>query len=199
MTQAKKSSMLIWIIPLLTLLAAIAAFVIDTAEKSRSQLPILGDVPGFSLVASDGKTFSRPDLDGRLHIVNFMFTRCQGVCPTMSANIQKMYELYRGSDKVRFLSVTVDPDYDSLEVLQRYAARFGVNDDRWIFARGALVDVAALIEHGFMLDASDLPSSHPAFLILVDQFGKIRGYYSYNDENDLGVLGQNIRQLARAM
>ncbi len=194
-----KPTLLIWGVPLVVLLAVIAAFVVNSAEQSRSRLPVLSEVPAFRLTSSAGTEISRADLNGRLHVVNFMFTRCQGVCPTMSTNIRKMYDLYRGSDKVRFLSVTVDPDYDSLAVLQRYAADFGVNDERWQFARGPLVDVASLIEHGFMLDASDLPSNHPSYLILVDESGQIRGYYSYNDEDELTKLREDIRHLARAM
>ena len=199
MASSKNSPFLLWGVPLVALLAVIAAIVVNSAERSRSQLPELGDVPNFVLVASNGEKIGRPDLNGRIHVVNFMFTRCQGVCPVMSANIRKMYDLYRGSDKVHFLSITVDPDYDSLEVLQRYAKEYGVSDDRWTFARGALVDVAALIEHGFMLDASELPSNHPSRLVLVDDRGQIRGYYSYNDDDDLERLRENIRTLARAM
>ena len=199
MTKQSKTSLLIWGVPLVVILAVVAAFVVNSAEQSRSQLPILGEVPSFRLTASNGEEFTRTDLNGRLHVVNFMFTRCQGVCPTMSANIKKMYDLYRGSDKVRFLSITVDPDYDTLEVLRTYADGFGVNDGRWIFARGPLVDVAALLEHGFMLDASDLPSNHPSYLILVDDKGQIRGFYSYNDDDELTALRDNVRNLARSM
>lgn len=199
MTDTTKPTMLIWGVSLVVILAMVAAFVVNSAEQSRSQLPILGKVPSFKLILSNGEELTREDLNGRLHVVNFMFTRCQGVCPTMSANIKKMYDLYRGSDKVRFLSITVDPDYDTLEVLRSYAEGFGVNDNRWIFARGPLVGVAVLLEHGFMLDASDLPSNHPSYLILVDDQGNIRGYYSYNDDDELTALRENIRNLARAM
>ncbi|MGB5107120.1 MAG: SCO family protein [Candidatus Zixiibacteriota bacterium] len=199
MTDKAKSPLLTWVVPIVALLAVIAAIVVNSAERSRSRIPELGDVPSFALTRSTGEKFIRTDLNGRLHVVNFMFTRCQGVCPVMSANIKKMYDLYRGLDKVHFLSITVDPDHDSLAVLQQYAREYGVNDGRWIFARGALVDVAALIEHGFMLDASELPANHPSRLILVDQEGQIRGYYSYNDEDDLEALRTAIRELARQM
>ncbi len=200
MTAAKSnSSFIIWGVALVALLAVIAAVVIQSAESSRSKLPELGDVPNFILKTADEGKFTRTDLNGRLHVVCFMFTRCQGVCPVMSANIRKMYDFYRGSDKVHFLSISVDPDYDTPAVLKDYAKSYGVDDKRWIFATGPLVDVAALIEHGFMLDASELPGNHPARLVLVDQSGQIRGYYSYNDDEELELLRENIRTLARAM
>ncbi|MBK7090123.1 MAG: SCO family protein [bacterium] len=127
-----------------------------------------------------------------------MFTRCQGVCPTMSANIKKMYDLYRGSDKVRFLSITVDPDYDTLEVLRTYADGFGVNDGRWIFARGPLVDVAVLWNMASCLMQA-IYRRIILHLILVDDKGQIRGFYSYNDDDELTALRDNIRNLARSM
>ena len=197
--ERNNPSILIWGVAAVTFLAVIAAIVIQSAETSRSKLPDLGDVPNFIIKTADEGKFTRADLNGRLHVVSFMFTRCQGVCPVMSANIRKMYDLYRGSDKVHFLSISVDPDYDTPAVLKEYAKNYGVNDSRWTFATGPLVDVAALIEHGFMLDASDLPGNHPARLVLVDDSGQIRGYYDYNDDADLERLRENIRTLARAM
>lgn len=200
MTSNKSnSSFIVWGVAVVALLAVIAAIVIQFAESSRSKLPELGDVPNFILKTADEGKFTRADLNGRLHVVCFMFTRCQGVCPVMSANIRKMYDLYRGSDKVHFLSISVDPDFDTPAVLKEYAKSYGVNDDRWTFATGALIDVAALIEHGFMLDASELPGNHPARLVLVDDSGQIRGYYDYNDDADLERLRENTRTLARSM
>lgn len=193
------SNPLIWGVPIVALLAIFAAFVIRWADRSRSDLPILGNVPAFTLTTQDGKVLSRPDLNGRLHVVNFMFTRCKGICPTMTANLKELYDLYRGSDKVRFLSVSVDPDYDSLTVLTRYAQEHQIDDGRWLFAHGTIDAVRQLIEGGFMLDASDLPGGHPARIVLLDQFGQIRGYYTYDDEAELDLLRQNIRSLARAM
>jgi protein SCO1/2 len=117
----------------------------------------------------------------------------------MTNTIGELYELYRPSDKVRFLSITVDPEYDTPEILQRYADSVGVDDRRWQFAHGPISEIQTLIEKGFLLDASELPAGHPARLVLIDQFGQIRGYYSYDDEADLQLLRQHVRQLAREL
>lgn len=195
----KSSTMLIRGVITTAILAIVAAIVIQWAESSREKLPVLGDVPYFKLNTSSGNEFTREDLNGRVHVFDFIFTRCQGVCPVMAKAFGEMYRLYEGSDKVRLVSVTVDPDYDSQEILQQYASAQGVTDGRWLFGRGALVDVAALIEKGFMLDAGSLPEGHPSKLILVDSEGKIRGYYSSDSDSDLELLKQHIRQLARAL
>ena len=100
---------------------------------------------------------------------------------------------------MHFLSISVDPDRDSLTVLQRYANDHGVTDNRWLFARGALVDVAYLMEKGFMLAADELPSGHPSQFILVDEQGQIRGYYTNEDPSGMNALKLHIRELARAL
>ncbi|MCX6832649.1 MAG: SCO family protein [candidate division Zixibacteria bacterium] len=113
--------------------------------------------------------------------------------------MSELYQLYKFSDKVHFLSISVDPDRDSLEVLRRYANDHGVTDDRWLFARGALVDVAYLMEKGFMLSAEDLPGGHPSQFILVDDKAQIRGYFTNEDPSGLNALKIQIRELARTM
>jgi protein SCO1/2 len=162
-------------------------------------MPALGEVPRFSLTERNGKPVTKDDLTGHLTVVDFIFTTCRGICPTMTANMSELYQLYKSSDKVHFLSISVDPDRDSLEVLLRYANDHGVTDNRWLFARGALVDVAYLMEKGFMLSAEDLPGGHPSQFILVDNKAQIRGYYTNEDPSGLDALKTQIRELARAM
>ncbi len=190
---------ILWSAPAIALLAVISAIVINWAESSRSEIPVIAVLPHFALIERDGDAVTRDSLNGRIHIVNFMFTRCPGICPRMTNTIGELYELYRPSDKVRFLSISVDPDYDTPDILKRYADSVGVDDHRWSFARGPISEVQTLIEKGFLLDASELPAGHPARLVLVDQFGQIRGYYSYDDESQLQLLRQHVRQLAREM
>lgn len=188
-----------WTVPIVALLAIAAAVIINWAETSRAELLVLGEVPRFSFTERSGKPVTQDDLKGHLTVVDFIFTTCRGICPVMARNMGELYELYKTSDKVRFLSISVDPDRDSLEVLQRYAIDHGVTDDRWLFARGALVDVAHLMEKGFMLSAEDLPGGHPSQFILVDEKGQIRGYYTNEEETGLPKIKMHIQELARAL
>jgi len=198
-TSSSTPKGIFWTVPVIALLAVAAAVIINWAETSRAQLPVLGEVPRFSFTERSGKPVTKDDLMGHLTVVDFIFTNCRGICPTMSANMSELYQLYKSSHKVHFLSISVDPDRDSLEVLRRYANDFGVTDSRWLFARGALVDVAYLMEKGFMLSAEDLPGGHPSQFILVDDKGQIRGYYYNEDETGMKTLKTQIRELARAM
>jgi protein SCO1 len=188
-----------WTIPVIALLAVAAAVIINWAENSREQLPVLGQVPQFKLTERSGQTMTADDLRGHLTVVDFIFTSCRSICPVMTANMSELYQLYKNSDKVHFLSISVDPDVDSLPVLQRYANDHGVTDNRWLFARGPLVDVAHLMEKGFMLAADELPAGHPSQFILVDEQGQIRGYYSNEEPSEINVIKRDIRELARQM
>jgi protein SCO1/2 len=121
-----------------------------------------------------------------------------GPCPVMNANVAVLYKKYRTTDRVRFISISVDPERDSLAVLQKYAERFGVNDQRWLFLRGPIEEVKLLSERGFML-AGDLPGLHSINLVLVDDRGMIRGYYSSTDEDALKVLTLHVRELLKGI
>ena len=179
---------------ILFIMSVLALIVIDLANKSRSDLPILGDVPVFNFIERSGMPFGYDDMKGKINIVNFFFTTCRGPCPIMNARVAELHKKYSTTDKVRFISISVDPKRDSLTVLRQYANDFGVTDDRWFFLRGELDEVHRVSEEGFML-AGDLPTIHSTKLVLVDENQKIRGYYDSFDEESLRLLTVHVREL----
>ena len=193
--------LLLLIITAMLILAVTALLVINRANVSRSRIPVLGELPDFEFTERSGKPFGLAEMKGRLNVVDFFFSSCPTVCPHMSENFRKLYELYQGSDKVRLVSITVDPSRDTLEALQEYAEKHGVTDDRWVFLRAPMEDVVRLSEEGFMLaaDIDKLPMGHTTRFILVDRDGFIRSYHDGLDDASINALKQNIRQLAKAM
>jgi protein SCO1/2 len=187
---------LILIVVALVVLAALASSVVHQANKSRSQIPVWGEVPDFEFAAQTNQPFGLEEMRGKLTVIDFIFTNCQMVCPVLASRFTELYDLYKGSDMVQLVSITVDPERDTPEILQAYAADLGVADSRWVFLRAPLDDVVALCEKGFMLAADDLPGGHTSKLILVDEQGKIRNYYDGMDESHLEFLKTDIRQLA---
>ena len=179
---------------ILLFLSLSALIVIDLANESRSDLPILGEVPNFQFTERSGLSFGNENMTGVINIVNFFFTTCQGPCPIMNARVAELYKQYSTTDKVRFVSISVDPKRDSLMVLRKYADDFGVTDNRWLFLRGEIEEVHRVSEKGFML-AGELPTIHSTKLILVDKNQKIRGYYDSFDEESLRLLTVHVREL----
>jgi protein SCO1/2 len=176
-----------------------AAFLSDKYPAAE-ELPELFSVPGFRFVTADGAPFGLQEMEGKINVVDFMFTRCMGPCPVMSAKMKILYEEFADAPQVQFISISVDPENDTAEVLNQYASDLGVQDDRWVFLREDDIEkVATLCEKGFKLAAEDLPIGHPVNFILVDENGVIRGYYDGTDDSRIDVLKKHIRQLLKSL
>lgn len=183
---------------LVVLMLVVGYNVIEKAQNSVADLPMLGEVPEFSFVSQVNQPFGLENLKGKISVVDFMFTRCHGPCPVMSGN---MADLYKGTAthlNVQYVSISVDPDHDSIPVLAEYAAGLNVNDNRWVFLRAEMDAVKELCEGGFMLAADDLPGNHSTKFILVDKAGNIRGYYDGMSEASMTILKTDIRQLVNS-
>ncbi len=176
------------------LLIVVGIAVIDFAQKSKQDLPVLYDLPEFKFVDQDSIVFTRDSLKNKITVVDFIFTNCPGPCPLMSAEIAKLYDFYSGYPQVNFLSISVDPMRDSLSALKQYAEKFGVYDRRWLFIRNEMEETMDLYEYGFKLGGM-LPAGHSTKFILVDRNARIRGYYSSDDAISLSILKDHINTL----
>lgn len=177
-------------------LVILGMIVTTQAIKSRSDLPRYGKVTAFNFAKADGGSFSDRDLKGKISVVDFIYTGCGDLCPMMTQRMTELYRLYAGSQVVQFVSITVDPEHDTPEVLSAYAKETGVTDSRWVFLTGPQAEVANLSEHGFLLSAQDLPEGHSKQFILLDRQGWIRGYY--DGTGNMAVLADHIKMLAKA-
>jgi len=195
----KLTSSLMAVAAVLVVFIIIAWVVTNQAESSRVDLPILGDVAPFSFIDHEGKTFTRDSTTGQLIVYSFFFTGCKGVCPVMNSRLSTLYTAFMGSSRVRLVSISVDPDADSIPVIAAYAAQNGVVDRNWLFVRGPIDEVKQLCEKSFLLAADGFPSNHPVKFILVDDQSRIRGFYEGTDEESVRYLKGHIRELARTL
>ncbi len=164
------------------MLVVVGVFVLDQAQKSRVNLPMLGQTPAFQFTDNYGRPFGDRQMLGKVCVVDFIFTRCVGVCPVMAESMSELYRAFRGVQDVQFVSISVDPAYDTPEILDQYGKRLGVTDDRWVFLNGPIAEVIRVCENGFLLPAEDLPMGHSAKFMLVDRRGRIRGYFDSDDD-----------------
>jgi protein SCO1/2 len=187
-----------WLILMAVALALLIAYLfIKYRQQSNVDLPILGQVPEFQFIDSHGQPFGLSNMQGKVCVVDFIFTRCPDLCPMMSAKLADLYKEYSEYKQIQFISITVDPGYDSLSVLRQYAVSFGVADNRWVFLYGPIGDIVRLSEKGFMLAADDLPEGHSSKFILVDQKSQIRGYYDSDSKPDLALLKKHLNRLTQ--
>ena len=174
------------------MLGSFGFFVIDKATKSRiDNIGIIGEVPSFSLTNFDGSVITEKQLDNKISIVSFIFTQCEGACPIMSENMSILQERFASSNDIQFLSITTDPDYDTLEVLDEYSSNYS-NKNNWYFLRGNIIDIIELSEKGFFLSAALLPAGHSTRLVLVDKQLNIRKYYEGTIESNIFELQSDI-------
>ncbi len=171
-----------------------------TASLSRAESPALFPAPKFSLTDQNAQPFTQADLKGKVWVVDFIFTRCGGACPVMT---QRMIELASKvhAENVRFVSISVDPSYDTPVVMKEYAQRQGATDGRFVFLTGNVDGIYTLAQKGFHLAAAPAregkPIVHDEHFLLIDGKGDVRGAYMSNDEEAMRHLAADANTLAR--
>ena len=138
---------------------------------AETSLPELYPIAEFQLTDSTGAEFGLDDLRNTMWVTCFMFTSCQSICPTLSANMATLHKQFADTSGVRFVSITVDPETDTPEVLAEYAERFGADPARWHFLTGPLEDIHTLAAESFKVGSVDNPVFHSDKFILVDEAG----------------------------
>ncbi len=161
-------------------------------------LPDYGQVPPFALIDQRGEPITEEQLRGSLWVADFIFTRCAGQCPMMSGAMSRLAR--RVDPSVTLVSFSVDPVWDTPEVLSRYAARYDA-PAAWRFATGEAMAIEHLCREGFHLAAAegDGPATltHSQRLVLVDRDGHIRGYYDAADLEQVRRLDEHVRLLLK--
>src|SRR3954447_14706781 len=133
--------MKMWPVRLLAL-ALISAPGHSLAHKASShapaggseRLPMMGVAPDFTLTSQDRKAVSLHDFRGKAVAIAFIYTTCTDVCPMLTANMARVQEKLGPAfgEKVAFISITVDPERDTPEVLKEYANNFGADPKGWV-------------------------------------------------------------------
>lgn len=101
--------------------------------------PTKAIIPWASVLEdSHGRSFSLTSYKDNLLVVNFIYTRCSTICPAQSVSLRSLYEQLTSEqlDQVRFISITLDPEHDSPQVLREYARRYGYEKKNWRFVGG---------------------------------------------------------------
>jgi protein SCO1 len=195
----------LWIVLILGGVAA-TTLAVQARLARRAAPPVLGALPAFDLVDSDGAELTPARLAGRPYVASFIFTRCAGVCPAMTARLARLRP--KLPPEVRFVSFTVDPQHDTPERLRAYARAHAAGQD-WLFATGTREALHALSTQGFKLAAYEVPPGeqkaggdgpflHSPKFVLVDGAGQVRGYYDSADEAEVAGLERDARALLGA-
>ena len=170
--------------------------------QHRSDLPHLFPVPDTQLVAETGKPLNLRDLKGNVVVYDFIFTNCAASCPMMTAEMRKLTGKIEKDAPVRFVSISVDPERDTPQILRDYAMRYR-NDPRWTFLTGDRNTIVRLSIDGFKLAAGGTPQPgaepllHSAKFAVADKGGTIREYYGGTDGDAADHVAATVRDLLR--
>jgi protein SCO1/2 len=164
----------------------------------------LGKAPAFKFEDRGGAMVSNADLKGKFWVADFIFTRCAGSCPILGEQMKRLQKDWKGSEKIDWVTFTVDPDYDTAAVLKEYADDLGADPKRWFFLTGAKKDLLQTAEEGFKLTAIENPGAEPGALfihstklVLVGPDGTILGYYDGTDNTEFQKLRDELQSLLR--
>jgi protein SCO1/2 len=168
-------------------------------------LPVLGTVPEFVLTERSGQPFGLHDLRGQIWVADFIFTNCAGTCPIMTTAMAELQATLTEQklDDVKLVSITVDPERDTPEVLSKFAEGYGAQANRWFFLTGEGAAIQQLANKGFLLSAAtsggpeEEPIIHSNRFVLVDRQARIRGYYDGTDEAEVQKLMRDLARLYR--
>jgi protein SCO1/2 len=151
-------------------------------------------LPDFALTERSGQPLHLSDLAGKVWVADFFYTSCPGPCPALTSRLRDVQKELGPAPDVRLVSISVDPEKDTPDVLQVYADRFKAGEG-WLFCTGAKDAVYQLAHDGFKLPiAAGTPEAgpivHTTRLILVDRTGTVRGFYE-------GTTADGVRDLVR--
>lgn len=144
-----------------------------------------------------GKNVSLYDLKGKIVVINFFFTRCPSICPGLTKSMKRLQDSFKKNDSiVQFISISVDPEHDSVPQLRKYADRNNVNHDTWWFVTGNKKDIYSFamneLKAGLADTQVDSAFIHTENFFLLDSSFVVRGWYNGFDTVLQARLVQDI-------
>lgn len=136
-------------------------------------------VPEFSFINQEGKTITNKNYEGKVYLVEFFFTTCPTICPRMNKNLIQIQNTFKGFEDFGVASFTINPDFDTPEVLKSYAEKYGVTNPNWHLMTGDKDIIYKLSNEGFNLytaEEEDVAGGfeHSGNFALIDKKGFIR-------------------------
>ena len=182
-------------------------------ERLLEGLKHFGTVPEFTLTERNGRKVSLAYLQGKVWVVQFFYTHCTDICPLTVPQMGLLHLEYLNDPEfrsaVRFVSIAVDPERDTPEVVRKYAEHFSADPDFWFFLTGDKATIVRLAQQGFKLGIGEKANPpeiakktgegkelfHSNRLVLVDRNAHIRGYYSGIDAEAMVRLRRDLKTL----
>ncbi|MFQ3671441.1 MAG: SCO family protein [Verrucomicrobiia bacterium] len=185
---------------------------VEGLREGEEALPVFGQVPDFRLKERSGREVTLADLRNQPWVVNLIFTSCPAACGMMTTRMREVQEALRKTPEIKLVSITVDPEHDTPEVLAAYAERFLAKPAQWWFLTGDAETIRRVAVEGLLMGFEETPPeererlgrfTHSTRFALVDGEGRVRGYYDSGtprvvDDVVLGI-GRLLREARKGV
>lgn len=165
----------------------------DTLYHSTNELSLISQLGDTILV--------NKSLEGKILVVNFFFTSCTTICPELTKNMKLLNKAFIKNDtSIQFLSISVDPENDSVSRLRLYANKQEANHDKWLFLTGKKDAIYNYARKELQLELPEGKGDkddfiHPEKFVLIDKYRNIRGYYNGLDSDKVRLCAEDITYL----
>ena len=185
------------------------------ANFNQNELIKFEEVPPFEFENQYGLMIGNADYKNKVYVVEFFFTSCPTICPRMNENMVKVQNEFYGNPSFGILSISIDPERDSPEVLKAYADEKGATLKNWNFLTGDKEEIYSFSNDGFRLYAGENKDveggfEHSGLFALIDKDGFIRSrtvmngeienpikFYNGLDEKEIQWLKEDINLLLK--
>ena len=172
--------------------------VTKTVDGKQVTDTVYSTIPAFKFVNQYADTISNKSLDGKIYVADFFFTTCPSICPVMHRNMLNVYKEFKADDNFRIISHTIDPKYDTVPVLKKYADKMGISGNTWWLLHGTKEETYQIAKNYLVSVQEKNPQGeyiHDGYFILVDKQKRLRGTYDGTDPAQVTKLIADIKTL----
>ena len=157
----------------------------------------LAMMDNFSFTNQFGKLMTEKDLHGKITVVNFFFSECQGICPMTLARLQRFKKRFDHIKNIQILSISITPNKDTPERLLKYSKELNIIDNNWFFLTGQEDSVLSYVRKIFQADKKTRTRGEKSFIhsdnvFLIDSKKRFRGIYNGQKTSSLNLLLQDL-------
>jgi protein SCO1/2 len=182
------------------------------SSSEPSKLVTIGPAPKFQLTDQNNKLISNKDYAGKVYVLEFFFSTCPTICPKMNLNMITIQNTFFGNPNFGIVSITINPEHDTVAVLKEHAAKLGVKSTNWHFLTGDKTKIFELANKGFNVYVGENAKAnggfeHSGLFALIDKNGDIRCrkdnfgnpilYYDGIEKEGVRTLQQDIAILLK--
>ena len=152
---------------------------VNPKTEDDGKLIKIGSAPKFELINQHNQKITNETYEGKVYVLEFFFTTCPTICPKMNKSMLLIEKKFFGNPNFGIVSITIDPEHDTSEVLKDHSKLLGVTSSNWNFLTGDKAYIFNLANKGFNLYAGENKKAaggfeHSGLFALIDKNGNIR-------------------------